>query len=463
MFGKVTLLNPPILMERIYGRMSAFGSVSAPTGLCYLAAELQRLGYEPTIIDAEALGLGVPDTATRILDTKPDFVGITCKTLSLKNAGMVAALLKATRPDLPIIVGGNHVTARPLESLAEFPEVDYVVVGEGERTLPDLLLGCEYRADPARVDGIAYRSSDGPVCTRPRRRIAWLDDLPPPAYDMLPELKTHYWPLFNNVDRYPALSVLNSRGCHGKCKFCDRGTFGNRVTRHSPEYVVTLLKYLRDEHGIRYFVFDDDNFASNRDYLWELTGLMRGEGFPFTCESRVDMVNPEMLGWLKRAGCRRIMYGIESGCQRMLDAMGKGINLHQIRSAVAATKAAGIKTFGYFMLGFPGETEDSMWETVEFIRELKLFDVGVQPFAPMVGSSIYPRIREFGQFDENWSRMGAYDEIPFVANGLTEAMLREYVDRCYAACYQRAYQYLGLYRRLRSWRQVKLIARYLLT
>jgi len=462
--NNIVLLNPPISQQRVYGQAAAFGSVGAPTGLCYLAAQLRLLGYTPSIVDAEALNLDIAGAAAAILAQKPDLLGITCKTLWVKSAAAVARLVKDALPNLPIVVGGNHVTALPLGTLQEFPQFDYCVVGEGEETLPDLIQALRYGDDLWKVDGIAYRNLDGvPVRSPLRQRLKNLDRLPPPAYDLLPELMSHYWPLFCNVDRYPAFSVFISRGCHGQCRFCDRSTFGNEVTRHSPEYVVRMLRNLRDEHNIRYIVFDDDNFTTNRAYLLDLLRHMVKSKvhLPFSCLSRVDTVDPALLKDLRRAGCRRIMYGIESGSQRMLDAMNKGITLDQVRTAIAATKAVGIKTYGYIMLGFPGETECSMAETVAFVRELKLFDVGCQPFVPPVGSAIYQNIHSHGTFTEDWDTLGAAGEVPFVAHGLSRALILDYVDQCYRACYNRAYQYLTLHRRIRSLRQLKLVLKYL--
>jgi anaerobic magnesium-protoporphyrin IX monomethyl ester cyclase len=461
-YQRVLLLNPPMRIEQLYGSFAEFGSVSAPVGLCYIAAKLRAEGYPVSILDAEALQLDVPSTVEKILDDAPDIVGMSCKTAWVMNAHRVAEGLKKRRPHLPIVAGGHHVTILPERSLREFPSFDYLVLGEGEITFSELLVALSSGHDLARIPGLAFRADGAPVITAPRERIKDLDAIPPPAYDLLPTLESHYWPIFNNVEKLPAFSVILSRGCTGKCTFCDRGMFGNRITRHGPDYGVTLIEKLRDEHGIKYLVFDDDNFLLNKNYLVRfLDGMVeRQVKVPFSCESRVDTIDEERLFHLKRAGCRQIMFGIESGSQKMLDMMNKGIRIDQIREAVRITQKHGIKTLGYFMLGYPGETEQTMAETEELIKELKLFDVSVQTFTPLPGAEIYGRVQEFGDHVEDWEKSGCLDEVVYVPHGLTASKISEYVKRCYDACYNRPYQWLMAPTRIHTFKHFKGLMRF---
>jgi anaerobic magnesium-protoporphyrin IX monomethyl ester cyclase len=459
---RVLLLNPPMRTERLFGSFAEFGSVSPPTGICYIAGFLRREGYEVSILDAEALRLDHGSTVDSILKLKPDIVGVTCKTAWINSAHKVATALKSVMPSLPIVAGGHHVTALPERTLNEFPAFDYLVIGEGERTFKELIEALSQGRDLAGVAGLAFRNNGTAILTPCRERIGDLDEIAPPAFDLLPDLKTHYWPLFNNIEKLPAFSIMYSRGCPGKCTFCDRGVFGNRVTRHSPEVCVSLIETLRRDHGIRYLVFDDDNLLLNKRYLLELLELMieRGVKVPFSCESRVDTLDEERLYYLKRAGCRQIMFGIETGSAKMLALMNKGITIDQIKSAVALTKSYGIKTLGYFMLGFPGETEETMQETVKLIKELKLFDVSAQSFTPLPGAEIYSRVVDSAEYLEDWDRNGCLDEVVYVPEGLTEEKIREYLDRCYDACYNRPIQWLLAPTRIHTMRHLKGMMRF---
>jgi len=439
-------------LEQIYGTFSEWGSVSPPTGLCYIAAMLRTNGFDVSIMDAEALGLGPQETIEAVVDRRPQVVGIACKTLWIESAHRVAQGLKERLPGVPIVAGGNHVTALPARTLQEFPAFDILVLGEGEVTFLELIRALDAGADLADVAGLAFRAGDTAVLTAPRERLHDLDALPPPAFDLLPDLATRYKPPLTSVEKLPAFSIIGSRGCPCKCTFCDRGVFGNRVTRHSPEYVVRLVKDLHDTHGIRYLMFDDDNLLLNRTYLFRLLDLLEEAGLrlPFTCQSRVDTLNEEKLRRLKRARCRMIQFGIESGSQRILDAMKKGITTDQIRTAIALTRKAGIRASGFFILGYPGETRDTLEDTVRLIRECRFDDVGVFLFTPLPGSEIYPTAAQYGTYTEDWSRTNALDEVVFVPESLTPEILKDYSARCYKACYGRARQVLSVFRRCTS-------------
>jgi radical SAM superfamily enzyme YgiQ (UPF0313 family) len=275
-----------------------------------------------------------------------------------------------------------------------------------------------------------------------------LDKLPAPAFDLLPEL-TRYRPPLNSVEKLPAFSLVASRGCPAQCTFCDRSVFGNRVVTHSPEYIADMVETLRNEHGIRYLLFDDDNLLLNRRHLYRLLDLLEERDLvtPFTCQSRVDTIDEEKLKRLKRADCRMILYGVESGSPKILEAMKKGITTEQVKKAVSMTRAAGIKPAGFFILGYPGETEQTLQETVELIRGSDFFDVAVFLFTPLPGSEAYQDVGQFGEYTEDWERTNALDEVVFVPEGLTEEQLMHYSDLCYKACYLRPKQILTAYQR----------------
>jgi radical SAM superfamily enzyme YgiQ (UPF0313 family) len=456
---RITLVNPPMRLEQVYGSFSEWGSISPPTGLCYIAALLRERGYEVSIVDAEALRIGADEAVRSVEGLRPDLIGIACKTLWVVNAHHVAQKLKEKLLDVPIVAGGNHVTALPERSLREFPAFDIVVVGEGEITFLELVEAMKAGKDLHEVPGLAFRDNGGVAITPPRDRIVNLDELPVPAFDLLPDIARCYKPPLNSVEKIPAFSLVMSRGCPSKCTFCDRSVFQTRVTRHSPEYAVALIEKLYEDYGVRYLLFDDDNLLLNKTHLFRLLDLLKASRarLPFTCQSRVDTIDEERLTRLQDAGCRMLLYGIESGSQEMLNRMKKGITIEQIRQAISMTRKAGIKATGFFILGHPGETEQTMQETVKLIKECKFFDVGVFLFTPLPGSEAYHDIREHGTFDENWEKMNALDEVVFVPHGLTTEKLKSYSDLCFKACYSRLGQVLSIPGRLTSMAHVKAV------
>jgi anaerobic magnesium-protoporphyrin IX monomethyl ester cyclase len=461
---RVLLLNPPMNLAEIGGNLADFMSISAPAGLCYIAALLRQEGYQVSILDAQAEWLDTDTTVQRIVGYSPDIIGISFMTSGVTSAYKVAQLLKKAIPEVPLVAGGPHATAIPERTLDEFPYFDILVIGEGEITFKEIIEALVEGADLRKVKGLAFKEKGEIVITPPRERIKNLDDLPLPAYDLLPELKTHYWPLFNNIQGYPAFSLIASRGCPYQCKFCDRAVFGNTLIQHSPEYMVALIEKLVKEHGIRYLVFDDDNLLLDKKQLFGMLDLLEKKKIkvPFTCESRVDTVDEERLRRLKAGGCKQILYGMESGSPRILELMGKGITVDKIRHAVDLTRKFGITTYGYFILGYPGENEESMQETVDFIKDLKLFDIGAQPFVPFPGSEAYQTAREYGEYDEDWEKVGSFTQIVYVSHGLSKEKIRQYLNKCYNACYLNLRGLLTLYKRVHSFKHSKILVKFLL-
>ncbi len=462
MKSRILLINPGIGANKAYGKFSEFASCSPPTGLCYIAAYLRKHGYDVSILDAEALQLSIEETMEHVVQASPEFIGLTCKTLWVAEAHELARQIKKAMPGIPIVAGGNHVTALPYRTMEEFPCFDILVIGEGEITFLDLIQAAEKGTRLDRVRGLCIRKKGKPMLTQPRERIKELDQLPMPAYDLLPNLAKYYRPFFSYVEKYPAFPIIVSRGCPMHCAFCDRKVFENRVTKHTPGYTMRLIEYLYRKHGIRNIVFDDDNLLFDRKYLYQLLDLLERSGLeiPFTCQSRVDTVDEERLARLKKAGCTHIMYGIESGSQKILDAMKKGITVEKIKDTIKKTNRMGIKTMGFFILGYPGETEETLKESLALISELKLFDIGAFYFTPLPGSEIYPKVCDYGTFKEDFSKENSLENIVFIPKGTDEKTLKKYMDMFYNSCYARPYQFVLAYKRFSSWEHARLVLKY---
>ena len=217
------------------------------------------------------------------------------------------------------------------------------------------------------VRGIAYRpdaSCRELILTPPREPIEDLDSIPFPAWDLLPDLAKSYCPPAHTVKRFPASLIMTSRGCPGKCTFCDNKVFGRSVRTHSADYVVRLIRHLQQQYGIRELQIRDDNFLASKQRAVELCQRLIDEkiDLAWSCAGRVDMITPDMLQLMKRAGCWQIWYGIESGSNRVLKAIRKNTTCERIEAAVRSTKRAGISPCGFFMIGLPTETEDDIEE-----------------------------------------------------------------------------------------------------
>lgn len=426
----IVFVNPPLSLEQRYGAIAKGGRNAPPLGICTLAAVTRKKGYKTFLIDACVSSLSLTGVIREIIDLSPKYVGITASTIAIETAAELAEQLKKKRPDIFVLVGGPHITALPEETLKCYPDFDFAVVGEGEETLCELLKTLfKKRPNLKLISGLAFRDKDKIVVNLRRQNIENLDSLPIPAWDLLPSLTRYYSSSPQSFDRLPSSSLVTSRGCPNLCTFCDRSIFGNRLRGYSPDYVLKMVKILCSQYGVRHILFDDDTFTILKPRLEKICQLIIREklDLTWTCLSRVDNVDEEMLKLMRKAGCWQILYGIESGSQEILDKLKKGITLTQIREALNLTRKAGIRTKGFFILGTPFETKKTAKETIDFINQVDLDDFHMTFFSPFPGSEIFDKEIKNKKlnkklYESNWSRMNEWEPV-FFPSGLNREEL----------------------------------------
>jgi radical SAM superfamily enzyme YgiQ (UPF0313 family) len=423
----ILFVNPPLTLKERYEKMEEGGSSALPLGLCSLAAVAREAGFETGILDCAALNLGYEEAVGRILKEEPKYVGITAVTISIYNASKLIKALKAKNKDITVIIGGPHISAVPADTLKRFPEFDMGVIGEGEATIVELLKALKKKKDISKIDGLVFRKGKKILLTKTRRYVEDMDKFPFPAWDLLPDIAKYYRPPLFSFSRLPSSSIVTSRGCPGQCTFCDRTVFGNCIRGYSARYVFRMMKYLHEEYGIRDILIDDDTFVVLRNRTKELCNMLAEAKMDLTwsCNARVNHVTPDLLKLMKKAGCWQIAYGIESGSQEILDKLKKGIKLETIRQALRWTKEAGIKTKGFFMIGNPTETVETIKKTIDFALDIDLDDFQISIFTPIPGSEIYANARKYGSFEDNWKKMNMWYPV-FVPRGLTSEQLVKY-------------------------------------
>jgi radical SAM superfamily enzyme YgiQ (UPF0313 family) len=393
-------------------------------GLLCLAASARQAGAQVTLAESAASRTG-EEACRQILQTRPTVVGISATTAGIVAAGELARSLKAAKPDVLTVVGGCHASALPEDTLRSFPALDLVVHGEGELTLVAILQEFERTGRvPSGLEGTAERTPNGIRLNPPRPLIANLDDLPFPAWDLLPGFPHRYRPSPMRIRRWPCASLVLTRGCPNRCTFCDRSVFGNRCRSHSPGYAVRMIRDLHDRYAVREFLLEDDTFIIRKDAVREFCERLIQERIPMTwsCLGRADRVDPELLRLMRRAGCWHIAYGIESGDPGILERVHKNLDLQQIRQAVTWSRQAGLRTQGFFMVGFPGETRETLAATRRLAKTLPLDDISVMQLSPFPGSELYETAADLGSFQRDWRKMNALNTV-FVPNGLTAADL----------------------------------------
>jgi anaerobic magnesium-protoporphyrin IX monomethyl ester cyclase len=446
---KIVFVNPPY--ERIapgYECVRHISNRSPSLGLLHLAAEVRQHGFEPSIIESDVFGLSADAVAARVIAQNPAYVGISLFTVGVWSAAAIARALKRARPETVVIVGGPHVSSMGRETMQRFREFDYAVVGEGERILVDLLTALESGGKLLNVPGIIFR--DGPFLQvtpgQPVHRL--LDDLPMPAWDLLPDFPGAYKPAIYDFPRGPVATIAASRGCPFHCRFCDTSTFGSSVRHYSPRRVFEMMRHLHDAYGVRHIQFVDDLFLASRLRVTELCQLLLDNGLKMTwsCTARVDTVKPDVLALMKKAGCWEISFGLETGSDELLQKMDKAARVDKSEQAVNWTAAAGIRTKGLFMLGYPGENRETIQLTKDFVRRLPMTIMNLTKFTPYPGSPVYRDLFGTSIRDDHWEKMNGMNFV-WAPEGLTvENLDREYrsVLRAFYARPGKTWHYLKL-------------------
>jgi anaerobic magnesium-protoporphyrin IX monomethyl ester cyclase len=418
---------------------------SPSLGLAYLGAVSERQGHTVRIYDGDVEDIPLE----RVLrDFAPDLVGITANTIQIKSAWRDAALVKSVA-DIPVVLGGPHPTVLPAES-AERPKVDIVVRGEGEATWEDL---CQWRVanDEWReaisglqsVPGISYQTSDGQVHHNPDRPVIEdLNSLLLPAYHLFKvDRYTNLQPTVDHIEG-PSYPILTSRGCPYRCTYCSQ--IGPRRWRmRSPENVVAEWRWLVRDLGAAEIGVLDDSFNINRQRVLDICDLLIKEELthvPWIMINgiRANLADTELLGRMKQAGCIRSAFGVESGNQEILDSViGKQLTLEQVRAAFKAAKEVGMETIGFFMIGLPGETEETMEDTIRFAIELDPVVANFSMATPFPGTEMSRIVKEKGRL-----LVKDYDDFAFFegrASFEMDGMTAELVERKWKEAYRRFY------------------------
>jgi radical SAM superfamily enzyme YgiQ (UPF0313 family) len=426
---EIVLVNPPY--ERIapgYEFVRHITNRSPSLGLLHLAAMAREHGYRVSIVESDVEGLDERAVVERIVARAPRYVGITLFTVGVWSASIIARSLHEKLPGVTVIVGGPHISSMGRETLERFPEFDLAVVGEGEWALVELLRALEAGGSLAGIAGLLWREGEI-VRENPTRPIPKdLDDLPMPAWDLLPGFPHAYPPAIYDYPRGPVATIAASRGCPFHCKFCDTSTFGARVRAYSPARVVEMIQHLHARWGVRHIMFVDDLFLASRLRVTEFCErlLATGLSITWTCTARVDTVKPGILALMKKAGCWEISFGLETGSNELLIAMDKAARVERSEEAVAWTHEAGIRTKGLFMLGYPGERPQTIAATRDFVRRIPMDMMNLTKFTPYPGSPVYVDLYGTKIRPEDWRRMNGMN---FVWS--PEGISVEELDRAY--------------------------------
>jgi radical SAM superfamily enzyme YgiQ (UPF0313 family) len=441
---RVLLINPPRDNELLGNNPTIIEQergYNPPLGLLYLAGYLEEFtAHHVEVIDAQVDELSYQVLEMEVARRSPDVVGLTAMTFTLIDVIETARLVKRINPATPVVLGGPHVHLYPKETL-DIPEVDYLVLGEGEVAFAELL---ERLADPvglAQVRGIAFKDQGETVITGPRDLTTTLDALPFPARHLTPY--RHYSSVI--ARRSPITTMFTSRGCPYQCIFCDRPHLGKRFRARSAMNVVDEMEACVNL-GIREFLLYDDTFTIQRQRVLDVCDeiVRRKLDIGWDIRARVNTVDGEMLQKLRQANCERIHYGVEAGTDRVLRILQKDITLEQAREAFRLTKKAGISTLAYFMIGAPTETREEILETIRFAESLGPDFVHITILTPFPGTKLYLMGLEQGHFTHDfWQEFAANPTPDFQPQYWEENLTRQELQQLVTHAYKRFYERPG--------------------
>jgi len=441
---RITLLNP-----LIPGTIQVHRLKTGHLGLAYVAASLRSAGHDLRIIDAKVEELELDEIMARVKEHRPSIFGSTAMTHEICEAARVCAAVKRWDPTCVTVVGGPHGTALPERTLEEFPGVDAVIIGEGERSiceLADAVSASPKRSDWRSIAGIAFRDGEQIHTTDPRPLITDLDALPFPAWGLFPE-------------QFAKPQVMASRGCPYRCAFCQR-VLGGKVRLRSVDSVLAELDWLEERFGTRKHWFVDETFGVNRKWTNELLDKMqqrnarKGYIWKWGANSRVDLANEDLYRRMKEAGCLKLDFGVESGSQAMLDKIQKGITLQRVREAIAAANRVGLRTNAFFIIGHPGETWRTALQTVRFAPRSGAKHIAVGLMVPYPGTEIWRMARNgeggYRLLTEDWQAYDKYFGNALELRSLSHRQLEFLQVLTYVWFYVRRGRFLDLLRFVRK-------------
>ena len=377
--------------------------MSIPFGITYLGAVLRNNNHEIRLFDV------YPDDniheITKKLESffQPDLVGFSVMTTNFWKAKNFATLLKRKFPNAKFCAGGIHPTVRPRETLEKM-NLDFVVIGEGEKVLANICHNLENNQNLHNIKGVVFKDGNKVYINEGLDIVENLDTLPFPARELLPisrylvppgYIRSHF---LNRV-----LSVYTSRGCPARCTFCNSSSIFHRsVRRRSFINVIEEIKYLIERYNIDGLYFHDETFTVKPEWVRNICRELKPLGLRWGCQTRVNLVHDELLEVMKDAGCLQIDFGIESASDRVLKSIKKAQTPEQIRKAINLTKKHGIKSFASFMVGLPGETEEDLIENVNFLMKTKPDFTYFNLFTPFPGTEAAEIAIKEGKLSEDY-------------------------------------------------------------
>jgi len=457
----IALINPPVEEWSVIAKnkyKKAMLNIVAPLGIAYIASVLEKNNYQVKIFDF-SIGAFKFKMMDYLKNNSLNIIGITATSLSIGNAKKIAMNIRKVLPKSIIVIGGPHITALPLETM-DFEYFDIGVIGEGETTFLELIKrieksGLEYLED---IDGIVYKKNGNIVLNRRRDFIKNPDEIPFPARHLLPPL-SEYSPTPASYKHLPVAVIITSRGCPMECIFCDKAVFGSIYRARSCDNVLDEIEVVMNRFGAKEITFYDDTFTLDKNRVFELCDKMKRRNIKvsWSCLTSVNCVSKELLRKMKEAGCWQVWFGLESGDERVLNYLRKGVTVSQNKRAVKWAKEAGLNVRATFVIGSPCDTKESLERTLDFAKKLNIDYAHFNKCTPFPGSQLYNMLIQKGyhfDFTQNFDML-SHDNIMYVPESLKREEFVDFLKRARKEFYCRPSYILRRLFFVRSWGELK--------
>ena len=434
---KILLINPPYNLE-VYKENKNF-SVHPPVGLAYLASFIKKYGYEVEIIDANALNISKEELIDIIVDHPSMIIGFTSVTATINLVCRICDKIKE-KSDKVLIIGGQHATFKAEEILTGCKSIDYIVRGEGEMTLLRLLHRLKINKTAKGLTGITYYENNKIITNPARPPITDINKIPFPAWELLPRSKYRLNGFQDIGFQGEQLGkLISTRGCPNKCTFCSSAHFWGKPRFRNVDNIFEELVYLTQKLKVKHIDFMDDCLTIPVSRFRELCNriIESNLNFKWSCYSRVQNINEELVQLMKKAGCFMVLLGIESGNQEIINSIKKNITLEQVTNAVKLFKKYDIDCLGFFMIGLPDDTEATVHETVNFAKKLNLDFPFFSVTTPFPGTELYDWFMSNNLAPHNfqWNQLSTHGTTVYRTKNLSSEEIKKLYDYAIKKCY----------------------------
>jgi len=377
--------------------------ISPPLSLAYLASSLKKEKLKVKILDCLLRKFSYEDFRNYLQKNKPDVVGFTAFTLEFPIVLKMARIAKSTNKEIKVVVGGPHVSNHPQE--LKNKEIDFIFRAEAEKFFPKLIKELKKKKPKfSKIPCLGYKTKNK-IKINKIKFVEDLDSLPFPDFDLM-DFKSY--PKLYLAKKHPAVPLISSRGCPFTCTFCSaKQISGKKFRARTPKNIINEIKQLKEKYNIKEFQFWDDNFTLDKKRAKKICNLLIKENLNLIwwCPNglRIETLDKELLLLMKKAGCYAIAFGIESGSERIQKDMRKNLNLKRVKEIITFTHKIGIRTQGFFIIGYPTETKEDILKTINFAKELPLDRASISLFQPLFGSEIYNDLVKQNKIPLNYS------------------------------------------------------------